>query len=201
MSPSDFIFYLFVSFGIGVAVAGGVVFLLIKHYLPSYLSEKGKNLATKEDIEDITEKIESVKSQYSVLLEELRVKHQLRLAALDRRLQAHQEAFTLWREVFGATHTNEVGPVVMKCQAWWEKNCLYLEPKVREAFVASCSAAHTHTGLLQSRSDAKVVTDSWNEITSFPNVLFEAIQLPALTSVETKALESKDGPTGGAKND
>lgn len=201
MSPSDFMFYLFVSFGIGAAVAGGIVFLLIKHYLPSYLNEKGKNLATKEDIEDITDKIQSVKSQYSVLLEELKTKNQLRLAALDRRLQAHQEAFALWREVYGATHTNEVGPVVIKCQAWWEKNCLYLEPKVREAFVASYSAAHTHTGLLQSRADAKIITDSWNEITSFPNILFEAIQLPALTNVESKALENIDGPAGDGEND
>jgi hypothetical protein len=36
---------------------------MIKNYLPSYFSEKGKNLATKEDIEEITRKVESVKSE------------------------------------------------------------------------------------------------------------------------------------------
>ena len=43
------------------------VFLLglyIKHYLPSYFNEKGKNLATKEDIEDITRKTEEVQKEF-----------------------------------------------------------------------------------------------------------------------------------------
>ncbi len=35
--------------------------LFIKNYLPSYMDEKGKNLATKEDIEEITRKTEEVK--------------------------------------------------------------------------------------------------------------------------------------------
>lgn len=37
----------------------------LKKYFFSYSSEKGKNLATKEDIGDITKKIESVKTEYS----------------------------------------------------------------------------------------------------------------------------------------
>ena len=47
---------------LGTAV---VVSLLLNKFLPAYFSEKGKNLATKEDISQITEKIESVKSIYS----------------------------------------------------------------------------------------------------------------------------------------
>jgi hypothetical protein len=34
-------------------------------HLPAYFKEKGKNLATKEDIKDITEKIESVRTDYA----------------------------------------------------------------------------------------------------------------------------------------
>lgn len=34
-------------------------------YIISYLNEKGKNLATQEDIEKITEKVEEVKSEFS----------------------------------------------------------------------------------------------------------------------------------------
>ncbi|WP_156128884.1 hypothetical protein [Plesiomonas shigelloides] len=43
--------------------------LLVKKYLPSYLSEKGKNLATKEDVRHITDKIEQVKLEYASKLE------------------------------------------------------------------------------------------------------------------------------------
>lgn len=38
-------------------------FLLVEKFITSYSSKKGENLATKEDIENITEKIESVKTK------------------------------------------------------------------------------------------------------------------------------------------
>src|SRR5208337_669591 len=53
---------------IGLAAAA----LFIKHYLPSYMTEKGKNLATKEDIEDITHKVESIKQIHAEQLELVR---------------------------------------------------------------------------------------------------------------------------------
>lgn len=42
---------------------------LIRFYLPGYMGEKGKNLATKEDIAEITNKIEQVKVEYAKQLE------------------------------------------------------------------------------------------------------------------------------------
>ena len=53
---------------IGLAAAA----LFIKHYVPSYMTEKGKNLATKEDIEDITHKVESIKQMHARRLELVR---------------------------------------------------------------------------------------------------------------------------------
>lgn len=57
-------------------VVDGVLFisifisgLLIKIYLPGYIGEKAKNLATKEDIADITSRIEQVKVDYAKQLE------------------------------------------------------------------------------------------------------------------------------------
>ena len=44
-----------------------VLFLLglfLKNHLPSYMDEKGKNLATKEDIEEITKKTEGVQKEF-----------------------------------------------------------------------------------------------------------------------------------------
>lgn len=38
--------------------------LFIKNYLPSYMEEKGKNLATKEDIQEITRKTEEVQKEF-----------------------------------------------------------------------------------------------------------------------------------------
>ncbi|MEQ1773001.1 MAG: hypothetical protein ABL891_04375, partial [Burkholderiales bacterium] len=179
------------AFGAGAIIVGGIVFYLLKFYVPTYLSEKAKNLATREDISAITNEIERVRVQYTILVEELKARHQLRMAALDRRLQAHQEAFTLWRELFGNTHTEEVGKSVLKCQAWWEANCIYLEPKVRQGFVDAYSAAHSHNQLVRGRADAQHIQESWARIIKFPDILFEAVQLPPLTEVEVKSLENK----------
>ena len=37
-----------------------IVGLFVRSYLPAYFSEKGKNLATKEDIGDITKIVETI---------------------------------------------------------------------------------------------------------------------------------------------
>ena len=188
---------------LGAFGAGGVCFIIFgwiafRSYLWNYLSKKAENLATKEDIASITHEIEAVKLQYSLHIEDNKAKHQLRLAALDARLRVHQEAFTLWRELYNSTHTEDIGKIVLKCQEWWEKNCLYLEPKVREAFVSAYSSAHTHQVCLQDRTNPDRVKENWNRIIGFPNTLFEAIQLPALTETEKGAL-LKDGNATGQK--
>lgn len=166
--------------------------LLMLRYLPAYFSEKGKNLATKEDIAAITRQVEAVRHEYSALLEELRARHQLRTASLDLRLRAHQEAFTQWRELLGASSLEAAGRAVIACQSWWERNCLYLEPKVREAFVAAYSSAHLRAEFLQAGAESKFVVEAWAKVTAFPNILFEAVQLPPLTETETNALVQGD---------
>jgi len=45
---------------------------LIRNYLPSYFGKKGENLATKEDIEEITHKIERTRSLYLSEIEYLK---------------------------------------------------------------------------------------------------------------------------------
>ncbi|HFK5554664.1 TPA: hypothetical protein ACGZ9Q_002731 [Elizabethkingia anophelis] len=52
---------------IALLVGGVYLFFTVKNLLPSYFSEKGKNMATKEDIEIITEKIKTVESNINVL--------------------------------------------------------------------------------------------------------------------------------------
>lgn len=66
-----------------VLLGVGAIGLLLYRYLPAYTAEKGKNLATKEDIAEITKQIEGVKSAYAHELEGVR-------AALDSRLSIHQ---------------------------------------------------------------------------------------------------------------
>lgn len=57
---------------LGAAVPVGIGMALVKNYLPSYMNEKGKNLATKQDIGAITKAVEDVKHEYAGKLEEMR---------------------------------------------------------------------------------------------------------------------------------
>jgi len=84
---------LFAEFGFGALIGGGVVLLFIKTFIPKYLSEKAKNLATKEDIAEITSKVESVKSDYATILEEVRSNYQLKLAAVEREMNTKKEVY------------------------------------------------------------------------------------------------------------
>jgi hypothetical protein len=47
-----------------VIIVGLLLFFTVKNFLPSYFNEKAKNLATKEDVGAITEKVEKIKSEF-----------------------------------------------------------------------------------------------------------------------------------------
>ncbi|WP_157007698.1 hypothetical protein [Xenophilus azovorans] len=66
MSPEDarLLWEIAAGLGIGGLIGIGLTWLVLKFFVSSYLAEKGKNLATKEDIAEITRKIEGVKSEY-----------------------------------------------------------------------------------------------------------------------------------------
>lgn len=72
-----------ISIGLQIANLAGIgCIFLFRKYLFSYSSEKGKNLATKEDIGEITNKIEIVKLDYAQQLESTR-------AELSSQLNTH----------------------------------------------------------------------------------------------------------------
>lgn len=72
---------------------------LLRDFFPSYSKEKGKNLATKEDIQDITQKIESVKAEYARSLETVKSKLQLEAALKGAYQQKCLEALTAINEL------------------------------------------------------------------------------------------------------
>ena len=176
------------SSGLGGLFAGAVLYFLGRYFLTSYFGEKGKNLATKEDVAEITREIEKVRTQYAILLEERKASHQFRVAAIEKRLQAHQEAFTHWREIMRTVHSDGIGKTTMACREWWEKNCLYLEQSVREAFLLSMNCAHDHVQLLTCRQDVESINKNWACIVAAGPVILAAVKLPGLTAVESDEL-------------
>ncbi len=182
--------------------------LILQKYLPSYLSKKAENLATKEDIATITREVEQVRSVYAerleniaqqnrLILEHTKRKHQLSLAALDRRLETHQQAFALWWKLLRAVHDDKrIGDVVMECQDWWVKNCLYLDAEARQAFKMAYHAASDHRGFLRPEFDAAGARENWKRITDAAEAIVKGVELPSLGEEEYKLVnlpEVEDG--------
>jgi hypothetical protein len=113
--------------------------------------------------------------------------NQLRLAAIDRRLATHQEAYTLWRRLIANVHNQEtIGAVVLECQDWWDKNCLFLDPKAREAFRRAYLAASDHAQFVKDRSNAELVKANWADIKRAGFAIVSGAALPTLGELETR---------------
>ncbi|CAG37899.1 hypothetical protein [Desulfotalea psychrophila] len=188
MTQGEIVFHIFELLGIL-----GIIFVF---FLKSYSSEKGKNLATKEDIGEITHQVENVRTQYlqkleeishqnKAILEQAGWRQQLRMAALEKRLKAHQEAYALWRNlILHVWNKEKIDAVVMECQEWWGNNCLYLEPEARNAFCTAYMSAGNHRAISESK-DATLTKQNWKEITNAGVTLVECVKLPTISGLET----------------
>lgn len=177
---------------------------LLKWHLPSYLAEKGKNLATKEDVAAITREVENVRHEYAARLESLAHqnrfileqssrRHQLRMAALERRLDVHQQAYTLWVKLVGSVYReSQLGDVIMECQDWWQRHCLYLDGSARQAFRDAYMGASHHHDLVKAREDADTLRESWATIMRAGESLVAGVELPPIAGVDSE-IQDKGG--------
>lgn len=107
------------------------------------------------------------------------LRHQLRIAALEKRLEAHQHAYTLWRKLlFADKRSKEIYDVVMECQDWWENNCLYLSSSAREAFFRAYHSARDHADLLRVPEKAELVKSAHQVVERAGKLILEAVSLP-----------------------
>jgi len=119
-------------------------------------------------------------------------KHQLRLAAADKRLEAHQRAFALWRKLLHSVHNEkEIFNVVAECQEWWNNNCLYLSPEAREKFRFAYVCAASHNDYKKDRSNPELVRENWANIADAGPALVRGVELPTLGEEETKFVEER----------
>lgn len=182
---------------LGWLVAGGVLYHLLLPFLGEYGKRKAQNLADKHDVKQLTALIEGVKHDYQMVLEQLKGRNQLRLAAVDRRLQAHQDAFRLWRKLARKLYSEELTGVLLECQEWWEANCLFLSAEARSAFHAAMWAAHGHEDFVswarEARSDdaMRQVRENRDVLTRAGEVIVQGADLPSLGERESQDVTTK----------
>lgn len=150
-------------------------------YIRNYVAEKAKNAATREDINAITRQIEAARAEYSRQLESLRGAFQLHAAAMEKRLQAHQDALYMWDKLLGSATDRTQGPEVWReCRTWWFRNCIYLSKEARDAFFAALQAAGMHRNLLNPLAERGEIESNWNTILRAGDIIMESAGLPPL---------------------
>ena len=113
-------------------IVAGVLWFL-NSYLKPYLAKKSENLATKQDIGEITKLTEEVKIEFDGLREDHKTQSALRLAVLEKRFQTHQDAYSRWviARMFAKKGDTNASAELL---SWWMSNNLYLDIKPRRAF-------------------------------------------------------------------
>ena len=82
---------LFTDLGIGGLFGAFVIYLVLKHFLPKYFAKTAENLADKNDIAEITRKVESVKVEFAIQLQELQHQKTLLQEGFKNTLSKQQE--------------------------------------------------------------------------------------------------------------
>ena len=122
-----------------------------------------------------------------VKISEKERKDKFRLAALDKRLEVHQEAYILWSKL--TTVMSAPGPVKNKiigdCHKFWLNNCLYLDSKARDAFHSSFILAGFYEPGPQNRGD-------FNKIMEAGKYIVEGVELPSLGERESERIGGED---------
>ena len=111
---------------------------------------------------------------------------QFRLAALEKRLEVHQKAFTLWNELFTHLHATDISDIVPKCEKWWISHRINSGPESSEVFYRAYILAH---GFHAIPPDDDMQTEHFEIIKDAGRIIVEAVSLPAMQNGEDRRIE------------
>ena len=118
------------------------------------------------------------------------------MAALEKRLEVHQEAITIcfgiWRNIF---NDQELFQIVVDAQDWYYQNCLYLDDTSRNDFWNCLIQAPQHADLVQGYQEVRhqrggirdettehMIKESWATIHKPGESIPAAVGLPSFGS-------------------
>ena len=130
-------------------------------------------------------------------MSEASMRQQLRLAALEKRLQTAQEAYTLWMRLRRLPRHDEpddgtpVEKILRDCRDWWETHSLFLTAEARIAFRKALNAAMNLASLRSIHADYSDLKMAYEEIDQAGRVIEESVLLPAIGELESMHNEKR----------
>lgn len=132
---------------------------------------------------------------------EKRFQHELKLAALDKRLEVHQQAYTWWLNVLRSLFEKEKlhKEILPSAYKWWDENCLYLHKNVAHKLRAAFLIAGTYEVMADAYRGQPNGADSIErmhlDIASVGPLIQAAVGLPEINPSEL-ASNSRDQKVG-----
>jgi hypothetical protein len=189
-----------ITSALGAAVGAGII--------GAYLRKRAENLATKQDIRAITSVVEAVKAEFQQAheaqrhvneraLKSMDYEHQLRVAALERRLDEHQGAYARWWTLQSKMYAPEAHHIAVECQLWWVEHNIFLDPQAREAFRDAYLAVGVMVQLKgdQDAESVRVWREQVETVRKAGNIIAKAVALPPITL--KPGPEEPPAPAGG----
>ena len=166
----------------------GLIAAGIGAFLGTYVREKAKGLATREDIGDLTTIVEGIKTQNAIeiaqITEVLRSQGTLRAAVLEQRMDAHQVAYRLASRMFHNAHNDDEGrkEVEKEIRDFWLARCLYLDAPVRDAFDSAWTAFLVHKTMTtrENRFSGEQIIENFAKIEALTPAIVRATSLPPI---------------------
>lgn len=143
--------------------------------------------------------------------------HQLRMAALDKRLEVHQQTFVLWWKLIGdlEKEEKEVRERALEWQEWWVNNCVYLNVE-EPAFSMAGDNAFAYSSSMNAARDLEKLgyieeaqkmrekaLEKRRSVVEVGSLILKAVELPRLGENEylrIKAGNGKDAAKAGRNN-
>jgi len=143
-------------------------------------------------------KLEKFKQDFTREMTALERKDKFRLAALDRRLETHQEAYALARKMFQTLHSNseEKHEIIKKVDDFLDRQCLFLTNETRQSFREAFfdySIFQVYLARLKNEKSEETKKDlfaAFGRISGLPNKIEKGIDIEAM-STEILTIDGK----------
>lgn len=103
------------------------------------------------------------------------------MAALDKRLEVHQHAYMEWKKIIGAVcGGDDLLNAVLEAERWWNKNCIYLDPASRQAFLDCQFCVYENQKLLRQTKYTDLKSEHpeiWDKILKPSQTIPEGVAL------------------------
>lgn len=131
-------------------------------------------------------------------------KDKYRMIAIEKRLQAHQDAFYQWYKLKNAIHLQDDDKreeIITEANDYFFKNALYLENETREEFYRTIKRVTFYPSYLENWKSSRQVEEkekaykelmeNWNAIWELPNIIQNEMKLDPFVVERDKDFSGK----------